>query len=48
MKNQELDHAIEVKCTECGCTDWAWPEDAAMHICIDCFACNEEQYEIEE
>ena len=31
---------VECKCLQCGCTDWAWEEDAPSHICLDCFACD--------
>ena len=46
MSKEEL--PVETECKQCGDKELAWKEDAATHICFDCFACNEEKRLVEE
>jgi len=37
---------VEVECTQCKGGDFAYAGDAATHVCMDCFACNEDNAEL--
>jgi hypothetical protein len=36
------DTVVEVACTQCGGSDFAYTRDAATHVCMDCYACDME------
>lgn len=33
----EQQEPVKVKCTQCGCEDFCWPEHQDEFVCIDCF-----------
>lgn len=41
---RQSDKPVEVKCKQCGDTDWAWECDRDTFICMDCFACSKHNF----